>query len=178
MAWMMTVTRSFATGVQGLVSGVWATVATPLVYRPLRPVTKQAIKGSFWLAHGAQSLVELTQEEWNDIVAEARAEADGESPPRLEATSTAVTDGTPANGAPAEAASSPADLTDVKGVGESYARLLRAADVATIEQLAAREPEPLRTRLLDANKTHEVVRRVPSVGHIRGWIEDAAGRPE
>lgn len=151
MAWIKTVTQSVASGVRGLASGVWATVATPLVYRPLRPVTKQAIKGGFWIAHGAQSLVELTQEQWNDIVAEAEAEAHSGESPQLESPSAAA-DATRTNGAPAKRASSSepakraatANLTDVKGVGDSYARLLRVADI--ILSLRTRRIEPGNTR--------------------------------
>ncbi|MFB6279954.1 MAG: DUF4332 domain-containing protein [Salinibacter sp.] len=185
MAWIKAVTQSVASGVRGLANGVWATVATPLVYSPLRPVTKQAIKGGFWIARGAQSLVELTQERWNDIVAEAEAETHSASPPRLETPSTAA-DSTRTNGAPAGPSSSPEageetssdNLTDVKGIGDRYARLLRAADINSVEQLAACEPEPLRTRLQAANDADEIVRRVPSADRIRGWIEEAAGQRE
>jgi predicted flap endonuclease-1-like 5' DNA nuclease len=185
MAWMNTVTRSVANGVQGLASGVWAAVATPFVYTPLRPVAKQAIKGGLWIAHGAQSLVEMTQAEWDDIVSEAQREAHAEEGAlRLEAQSSAVTDAKHTNGEPSTASSTPAspdaaetaaapDLTEVKGIGDDYARLLRAAGVTTVDRLATRAPEALRSDLVEANEIHDVVGRVPSVDRLRGWIERA-----
>jgi predicted flap endonuclease-1-like 5' DNA nuclease len=186
MAWFNSVTRSVADSVQGLATGVWAVVATPFVYTPLRPVTKQAIKGGLWIARGAQSIVEMTQEEWRDIVAEAQQEAHEEQEPlQLEADASAVSDAQHTNGEPAgattERASAPdaadafpaSDLTEVKGIGEDYARLLGAAGITSVAQLAAREPEALRTRLRDANDTHEIVGRVPSTGRLRNWIERA-----
>lgn len=186
MGWMNRVTRSVTNGVQGVATGVWAVVATPLVYRPLRPVTKQAIKGGLWVARGAQSLIEMTQEEWRTIVHEAQAEADVvEGPLQLETTSSAVSDAKHTNGEPAgaiperaadqaavEATTSP-DFTEVKGIGDDYARLLRAAGITSVGELAAREPEALRALLLDTNDTHEVVGRVPATSRLREWIERA-----
>jgi len=187
MAWISDVSRSVAHGVQGLAAGVWAAVATPLVYTPLRPLTKQALKGGFWLAHGAQSLLETTQEEWGDIVSEAQAEIQsGNRPLRLEAETSAVNDAKHTNGESAvqegkatrpddEAETSPRpDLTDVKGIGEDYARLLRAAGVASVEQLASSDAEPLREALHDANDREDLVGRVPSTDRIRGWMDRAA----
>lgn len=180
MAWFDTVTRSVAGGVQGLASGVWAAVATPFVHTPLRPVTKQAIKGSLWVAHGARSLVEGTQEEWHALMAEAEAEAHAGTA-TLDADRRKTVGGNGQTGdrqAPAAATSAgtkvdSGDLTAVKGIGDDYARLLRAAGVLTIAALAARDPEPLRSLLLDANETHEIVGRVPSTNRLQGWIERA-----
>jgi predicted flap endonuclease-1-like 5' DNA nuclease len=178
MAWISSVTRSVTHGVQGLAAGVWAAVATPLVYTPLRPLTKQALKGGFWLARGAQSLLETTQDEWDDIVTEARAEVrSGEEPPRLEADASAVDpDGEPVAAEPASrpADEARADLTDVKGIGEDYARLLRAAGISSVQQLATSDAGTLRETLRDTNQRENLVGRVPSTDRIRDWVEQAA----
>ena len=187
MTWLNTVTRSVANGVQGLASGVWAAVATPFVYTPLRPVTKQAIKGSLWVAHGARSVVEVTQQEWHNLVAEAEAEAHaGEASPQSGTRTPVGGDGqagTPrteasATDADATTTTEADDLTAVKGIGDDYARLLRAGGVSSIEQLAGQEPESLRPLLLDANEAHEIVGRVPSTDRLRGWIERAGAHTE
>jgi predicted flap endonuclease-1-like 5' DNA nuclease len=169
MSWLNTVGRSVASGVQGLASGVWAAVATPFVHTPLRPVTKQAIKGGLWVAHGARSLVEGTQKEWRDIVAEAEREAHTGTTPRASDAEPNVS----GNGHAASTAPKATDLTAVKGIGDDYARLLQAVGVASIEQLAAHTPDALRAALVEANDDGDVVARVPSVDRIQGWIERA-----
>lgn len=183
MSWLNTVGRSVASGVQGLANGVWAAVATPFVHTPLRPVTKQAIKGGLWVAHGARSLVEGTQQEWHTLVAEAEAEAHPDAAPSQTETPVGG-DGRAEKRRPHAASTqtdAPADtppLTAVKGIGDDYAHLLEAAGISTIEELAAQAPEPLRPRLLDANETHAIVGRVPSTDRLRGWIERAGAHTE
>jgi predicted flap endonuclease-1-like 5' DNA nuclease len=186
MPWIRSVTRSVTHGVRGLASGVFAAVATPLVYTPLRPLAKRALKGGFWLAHGARSLLEVTQEEWGDLVTEARAEVrSGDVPPRLEAGSPTGSDARSTSWTTAadEAASPPGGateappgpgLTAVKGIGDDYARLLRAAGVSSVEQLATRDADALRGTLHEANDREGLVGRVPSADRIRSWIERAA----
>jgi predicted flap endonuclease-1-like 5' DNA nuclease len=175
MSWLNTVGRSVANGVQGLASGVWAAVATPFVHTPLRPVTKQAIKGGLWMAHGARSLVEGTQQEWHTLVAEAEAEA---HPDAASSARRAVVGDDGQAEKQADATAETPSLTAVKGIGDDYARLLEAAGIPTIEELAARPPESLRARLLDVNETHEIVGRVPSTDRIRDWIERAGEHVE
>jgi len=180
MSWLTTVGRTVASGMKGLASGVWAAVATPFVQTPLRPVTKQAIKGGLWVAHGARSLVEGTQKEWHDIVAEAEREAHAGG---ASVSSGAALRGSGDGQAGTMQAPSPtkrtktkaqtADLTAVKGIGDDYARLLRAAGIASIEQLAAHTPDALRSALVAANEDRDIVARVPSSDHIRDWIERA-----
>lgn len=185
MAWFHTITQSVAVGVQGLASGVWAAVATPFVHTPLRPVTKQAIKGGLWVAHGARSLVEGTQAEWHALVAEAVAEAHAGTA-ALDADSEAPVGGIGQTGnqqASAAATSARAstdlgDLTAVKGIGDDYERLLRAVGISTINALAAQDPEPLRSLLLEVNETHEIVGRVPSTNRLRRWIDRAGEHPD
>jgi predicted flap endonuclease-1-like 5' DNA nuclease len=185
MAWITDVTRSVAHGVQGLATGVMAAVATPFVYRPLRPLTKQALKGGLWVARGAQSLVELTQSEWNDMVTEARAEVQSAPPPLT--LDNAPSDGTESTLSTKTSSSAPAtseseqeepkpsddDPTAVKGIGDDYAELLQAAGVTSIAQLAAHDPDVLRSALSDANETSDIVGRVPSADRIKDWIEQA-----
>ncbi|MFB6248227.1 MAG: DUF4332 domain-containing protein [Salinibacter sp.] len=189
MAWIRNATRSVVHSVQGLAAGVWAAVATPLVHRPLRPLTKQALKGGLWLAHGAQSLLETTREEWDDLITEARTEIQsGDAPLRLGTETSTAGDAQHTNGKPTvedaasrtddEAAGTPARpaLTAVKGIGEDYAHLLRAAGVSSVEQLADHDAGALREALREANDREALVGRVPSTDRVQGWIERAAGQ--
>jgi len=177
MTWMSNVTHSVTQGVQGVACGVWAAVATPFVYRPLRPLTKQAVKGSLWMARGAQSLFETTQSEWSAVVEEARLEArSGTSARALVAGSRTQTEAERANGSPG--ADDASDLTIVKGIGDDYARLLHEAGIGAIPALADADPEALRRRLHEANDEHGIVSRVPSTDRIQDWIDRAGARGE
>lgn len=66
-----------------------------------------------------------------------------------------------------------ADLMRVNGVGCDYAELLYQVGIKTVKELAASEAAPLRVQLDRANRQRHIVRRVPAVSRIAGWIERA-----
>jgi len=69
------------------------------------------------------------------------------------------------------------DLFRVKGVGQEYADLLEAAGVDTVPELAQRNAENLYTRLGEVNQEKKLVRRLPALDQVKGWIEQARQLP-
>jgi len=69
------------------------------------------------------------------------------------------------------------DLFRVKGVGQEYADLLEASGVDTVPELAQRNPENLYTRLGEVNQEKKLVRRLPALDQVKGWIEQARQLP-
>jgi predicted RecB family nuclease len=69
------------------------------------------------------------------------------------------------------------DLFRVKGVAGEYAELLEAAGVDTVPELAQRNPENLHAALAAANEPKKLVRQVPALSQVAGWIEEAKGLP-
>jgi predicted flap endonuclease-1-like 5' DNA nuclease len=70
-----------------------------------------------------------------------------------------------------------ADLMRVKGVGEEYADLLEEAGVDTVKELRNRNPENLYSALLAANEAKKLVRHVPGLEQVKGWVEQAKALP-
>ena len=66
-----------------------------------------------------------------------------------------------------------ADLYRVKGVGSEYAELLEAAGVDTIKELRHRVPENLQAKMAEVNEQKKLVRNVPSVDMVKGFVESA-----
>ena len=67
-----------------------------------------------------------------------------------------------------------ADLMRVEGVGQETARLLYAAGVGTVRQLAKSEPAGLRRAIEEALKqSPQLAKRKPGLKVIEGWIKDA-----
>ncbi len=66
-----------------------------------------------------------------------------------------------------------ADLERVRGVGWDYAGLLVEAGVSTAVDLAHRQAEELRRRMAAINAERSLVKRVPSLAQVSGWIEHA-----
>lgn len=66
-----------------------------------------------------------------------------------------------------------ADLMRVKGIGEEYSDLLEAAGVDTVRELGTRRPDNLHRSLLDMNERRQLVRRVPSLHEVEGWVSKA-----
>jgi epoxyqueuosine reductase QueG len=58
----------------------------------------------------------------------------------------------------------------IKGVGEEYSDLLEEAGVTSVVDLSQRDPESLHARLRQVNEEKRLVRRVPSLNAVRGWI--------
>jgi predicted flap endonuclease-1-like 5' DNA nuclease len=65
------------------------------------------------------------------------------------------------------------DLFRIQGVGEKYVDLLEAAGVDTVSELAQRNATNLHARLVEAEATHKLVRKVPNISMLDGWINQA-----
>jgi predicted flap endonuclease-1-like 5' DNA nuclease len=70
-----------------------------------------------------------------------------------------------------------ADLFRVKGIGEQYSDLLAAAGVDTVLELAQRRPDHLHQKLVETNEVKKLVREVPGLEHVAGWVEQARHLP-
>lgn len=51
--------------------------------------------------------------------------------------------------------------------------LLEAAGVDTVKELARRNPENLLQAMIEANNKRKMVRRVPAMAQVTGWVETA-----
>ena len=69
------------------------------------------------------------------------------------------------------------DLFRIKGIGEEYADLLEIAGVDTVPDLARRNPENLYQKLVEVNEQRKLVRKVPSLSQVNGWIGEAKSLP-
>lgn len=70
-----------------------------------------------------------------------------------------------------------ADLFRIKGIGEEYSDLLEAAGVDTVAELAQRKAENLFAKLGEANAAKKLVRQLPSLKMVAGWIAQAKALP-
>ena len=70
-----------------------------------------------------------------------------------------------------------ADRMRIKGVGQEYAELLRAAGVDTVHELRCRNPGKLAKRMAEVNAERRLVRVLPSEPMIQRWIEQAKKLP-
>ena len=70
-----------------------------------------------------------------------------------------------------------ADLIRIKGIGGEYAELLEAAGVDTVPELAKRKPDNLVAKMLEMNNTKKLVRKMPSLKQVQGWIDQASKLP-
>jgi len=66
-----------------------------------------------------------------------------------------------------------ADLMRVKGVGEEYSDLLEKAGVDTVKELRNRKPENLLKAMKEANDQKKLVRALPSLKQVEGWVAEA-----
>lgn len=69
------------------------------------------------------------------------------------------------------------DLYRIKGVGSEYSDLLEEAGVDTVVELATRKPENLVKAMEDANKKKDLVRKMPTLGMVTDWVEQAKKLP-
>jgi len=69
------------------------------------------------------------------------------------------------------------DLFRIKGVGEEYADLLEKAGVDTVVELAQRKAENLFERMGQVNEQKRLVRRLPTLAQVKGWVEQAKKLP-
>ncbi|RIA56415.1 DUF4332 domain-containing protein [Dichotomicrobium thermohalophilum] len=65
------------------------------------------------------------------------------------------------------------DLMRIKGVGEEYSELLEVAGVDTVKELRNRKPDNLRKAMVDANEKKKLVRQLPSLKQVEGWVKQA-----
>jgi predicted flap endonuclease-1-like 5' DNA nuclease len=70
-----------------------------------------------------------------------------------------------------------ADLYRIKGIGQEYAELLEAAGVDTVPELAMRNPSNLLEKMVAANDQKKMVRRLPTLAQVEGWVEQAKSLP-
>lgn len=70
-----------------------------------------------------------------------------------------------------------ADLARIKGIGSEYADLLEAAGVDTVPELAQRKADNLHAKLQAVNDEKKLVRALPALSQVTGWIEQAKGLP-
>jgi predicted flap endonuclease-1-like 5' DNA nuclease len=70
-----------------------------------------------------------------------------------------------------------ADLFRIKGIGEEYSDLLEAAGIDTVLELAQRNPDNLQPKLVEVNEENKLVRRVPTLSEVSGWVEQAKTLP-
>lgn len=66
-----------------------------------------------------------------------------------------------------------ADLFRIQGVGNEYARLLTAAGVGSVFELALREPVRLRQEITAHNLEMKLVQTLPSERTVLHWVEQA-----
>ncbi len=66
-----------------------------------------------------------------------------------------------------------ADLMRIHGIGEEYSELLEHAGVDTVKELRNRNPFNLYESLAQANEAHKLVRRMPTLGEVEGWVKEA-----
>lgn len=70
-----------------------------------------------------------------------------------------------------------ADLMRIKGVGEEYSDLLEEAGVDTVAELANRNAENLRAKILEINEKEKLVRVPPALKQVQRWIDEAKTLP-
>lgn len=70
-----------------------------------------------------------------------------------------------------------ADLFRISGIGEEYADLLVAAGVDTVLELAQRKAENLHAALAQANESKKLVRQLPTLSQVSGWVDQAGQLP-
>lgn len=70
-----------------------------------------------------------------------------------------------------------ADLFRISGIGEEYADLLEAAGVDTIPDLARRNADNLFAKMGEVNEEKKLVRKLPTLDQVSGWIEQAKALP-
>lgn len=70
-----------------------------------------------------------------------------------------------------------AELAHIRGIGETYTRLLEEAGVSSLTELANHSPETLRAQLTHINSERKLVGRIPALAMVNGWVTKARRRP-
>jgi predicted flap endonuclease-1-like 5' DNA nuclease len=71
-----------------------------------------------------------------------------------------------------------ADLMRIEGVGEDYSALLWEAGITAPSDLTKQKPERLRILLAKTNGEKHIAHRLPSLGQVTHWIEQAKSLPD
>ncbi len=69
------------------------------------------------------------------------------------------------------------DLARIKGIGGEYAELLEAAGVNTVPELAKRNPDNLRVKMVEINNAKKMVKKLPARRQVKNWIRQAVKLP-
>jgi hypothetical protein len=69
------------------------------------------------------------------------------------------------------------DKLRVPGVGPDYMVLLEHAGVDTVPELARRNPENLHRKIMEVNKSKNLVRKPPSLKQVQAWVLKAKELP-
>jgi predicted flap endonuclease-1-like 5' DNA nuclease len=70
-----------------------------------------------------------------------------------------------------------ADLYRIKGVGRQYSDLLEKSGVDTVVELGNRVAENLYKKMMEVNKTKNLVNQMPGVKQVKKWIAQAKKLP-
>jgi predicted flap endonuclease-1-like 5' DNA nuclease len=70
------------------------------------------------------------------------------------------------------------DLYRIKGVGSEYSDLLEIAGVDSPVELAHRNAANLTESMAEANAARNLVRRLPTLEEVTGWIEQSKSLPK
>ena len=70
-----------------------------------------------------------------------------------------------------------ADRMRIKGIGDGYAELIRAAGVDTVRELGYRNAKRLTAAMARANGRRKLVQFLPSEKAVQRWIEHAKKLP-
>ncbi len=66
-----------------------------------------------------------------------------------------------------------ADLFRIKGISSQNAEILKAAGVDTVKELRNRNAENLHAKIAEVNAERKLVRQIPSLAGVTGFIEAA-----
>lgn len=70
------------------------------------------------------------------------------------------------------------DLMRIKGVGSKYAKLLLAAGIDSVPELATRNPANLLAKMTEVNAAEHIVEALPSEHEVAGWVAMAKTLPK
>lgn len=124
-----------------------------------RPLVKELVKSGIAIGKWAHVQYEETKEFWTDVAAEARSEIDDAKQAQFVKGS--------------DQSDLQTTLEHIRGIGSEYGRLLEAAGIRTVDELASLTAERLRELLENTNEKHEIVKQPPSVKVLESWIERA-----
>lgn len=70
-----------------------------------------------------------------------------------------------------------ADLYRVKGIGSQYSDLLEKAGVDTVVELSKRVADNLYAKMVEINKSKNLVNKMPGMKQVKKWIDQAKKLP-